>query len=120
MFCSKCGSPNDDNASQCTKCGTVLGASQPKAAIVQPIPNHMVQAILVTIMCCLPLGIPSIVYANKVNSLLLANDRNGALEASRKAMTWFWIALGCGILFWIIYIVFFGGLAVLSAIAEME
>lgn len=42
--------------------------------------------------CCLPLGlapgIPAIVYANKVNTLMAAEDYAGARAASDSAKTW--------------------------------
>jgi len=45
----------------------------------------MVWAILCTILCCTPLGIVSIVYASKVNTLYNAGEYVGAYEASQKA-----------------------------------
>jgi len=59
--------------------------------------NFLVWAILSTIFCCLPFGIVSIVYAAKVDGLWSANDRPGAMEAARKAKTWFWWSFGIGI-----------------------
>jgi t-SNARE complex subunit (syntaxin) len=56
-----------------------------------------VQSILVT-FCCWPLGIVAIIFAAQVNSRLAAGDVNGALEASRKARLFCWIALGLGLL----------------------
>ena len=50
-----------------------------------PPPNHLVWAILSTILCCLPLGIVSIVFAAQVNSKWTAGDYAGAQEASAKA-----------------------------------
>jgi hypothetical protein len=47
--------------------------------------NYMVWAILCTILCCTPLGIVSIVYASKVNTLYNAGEYVGAYEASQKA-----------------------------------
>jgi len=73
------------------------------------VPNYLVQAILVTIFCCLPFGIVSIVYAAQVNGKLGAGDFAGALETSRKAKTWawvsFWVGLGITILWVLIGIV---------------
>ena len=50
-----------------------------------PPPNYLVWAILSTIFCCLPLGIPSIVFASQVNSKWQTGDFSGAQDASRKA-----------------------------------
>ncbi len=50
-----------------------------------PPPNHLVWAILSTVLCCLPLGIASIVFSTRVNSKWAAGDVQGAQEASKKA-----------------------------------
>jgi hypothetical protein len=52
------------------------------------VPNHLVWAILTTLLCCLPLGIVSIVYAAKVDGLVAAGDYDGAVSASNSAKTW--------------------------------
>ena len=61
------------------------------------IPNYLVQAILVTLCCCLPLGIPAIVYAAQVNSKQAVGDIAGAEDSSSKAKMWCWIAFGLGL-----------------------
>jgi hypothetical protein len=60
--------------------------------------NYLVWAILSTICCCIPLGIPAIIFASQVNSKLAMGDVTGAREASRKAKMWCWIAFGAGLL----------------------
>lgn len=50
-----------------------------------PPPNHLVWAILTTIFCCLPLGVPAIVFSAQVNSKWAAGDAQGAQESSDKA-----------------------------------
>lgn len=62
-----------------------------------PISNYLVPAILVTVLCCVPFGIPAIIFAAKVDGLASRGDIAGALEASRKAKTWTWISFGCGL-----------------------
>ena len=66
------------------------------------VPNYLVQAILVTVFCCLPFGIVSIVFAAQVNGKLGAGDYAGAADSSNKAKTWawvsFWVGLGITIL----------------------
>jgi hypothetical protein len=52
-----------------------------------PPPNHLVWAILSTIFCCLPLGIPAIVFASQVNSKWQVGDFAGAQDSSNKART---------------------------------
>jgi hypothetical protein len=71
------------------------------------IPNYLAQAILVTIFCCMPFGIPAIVFAAQVNSKLAYGDQLGALEASKKARTWCWVSFGVGLGIGILWLVFY-------------
>jgi hypothetical protein len=50
-----------------------------------PPDNYLVWAILSTILCCLPLGIVSIVFSTQVNSKWALGDYAGAQDSSRKA-----------------------------------
>lgn len=82
MFCRKCGAPSDDNVYTCGSCGEVFQQAVP--GVPPPhIPNYLVQSILVTIFCCVPLGIPAIVYAAQVNGRIQAGDIQGAMDASK-------------------------------------
>ncbi|WP_249213978.1 MULTISPECIES: CD225/dispanin family protein [unclassified Synechocystis] len=72
----------------------------------------MAQSILVTLFCCLPLGIVAIIKASEVNSRLASGDYEGAVKASNEAKKFCWWSFGAGIIFVVIYIV----LAVLAAI----
>lgn len=77
-------------------------APQPPAENIQ---NYLVHAILVTLFCCLPLGIVSIIFASQVNTKLAAGDIEGAREASAKAKKfWVW-ALIAGLAVIVIYTV---------------
>ena len=51
----------------------------------QPPNNYLVWAILTTILCCLPLGVVSIVFSSQVNSKWAMGDAQGALKASNNA-----------------------------------
>jgi len=105
MYCMKCGAQNDDNNYKCVRCGAVLqhvDAPQPPLRI----PNYLVQAILVTVLCCLPFGIVAIVYAAQVNTKLQAGDIRGAKDASKNARMWCWIAFGVGLAAGVIYAVY--------------
>jgi hypothetical protein len=82
----------------------------------QAIPNYLVHAILVTLCCCLPFGIVSIVYATQVNTKRDTGDIAGALEASNNAKKWAMIGAGVGVV-WIIIIIAFNGLALLAGLA---
>ncbi len=61
------------------------------------IPSYLWQSIVVTILCCWPLGIPAIVYAAKVDGLKRTGDWQAASVASNSAKTWCWVAFGLGI-----------------------
>lgn len=125
MFCQKCGAKNDDNAVQCSACGEFLKKPEAEnnvnviqsdnnikveqqAAVNQRpnVPNYLVWAILSTIFCFWPVGIPAIVFAAKVDSKLSIGDYEGALEASKKAKMFCWITFGIGIAIWLITILF--------------
>lgn len=78
-----------------------------------PIPNYLWQSIVVTILCCWPLGIPAIVYAAKVDGLSARGDTAGAMAASAEAKKWCKIAL----IAWLVLIVLYGlimGFAIMS------
>jgi hypothetical protein len=74
--------------------------AQPPAVYV---PNYLVFSILTTVLCCLPTGIPAIIYSAQVNGKLQAGDIAGAQAASRNAKMWCWISFGLGLAFSIIY-----------------
>jgi hypothetical protein len=63
----------------------------------QNISNYLVQSILVTLFCCLPLGIAAIVFAAQVNGKIGAGDMAGAMDSSKKAKLFCWISFGLGI-----------------------
>ena len=61
------------------------------------IPNYLVQAILVTLFCCIPFGIVAIVFAAQVNGKIQSGDITGAQDSSAKAKMWCWLAFGLGL-----------------------
>jgi hypothetical protein len=67
--------------------------------------NYLVFAILATVFCCLPAGIPAIVYAAQVNSKLQAGDLAGAQAASNDAKKWCLISLGLGLGTIVLYVI---------------
>ncbi len=69
--------------------------------------NFLVWAILATIFCCIPFGIVSIVHAAKVDRLWEAGDYVGAEKASRNAKIWFWWSFAIGLVFGIIYTIYY-------------
>jgi len=106
MYCRKCGTQNDDNAFKCVECGEIIQQIQRVGEPVPRVPNYLAQSILVTLFCCVPFGIVSIVYAAQVNSKLMAGDYAGAVDTSKKARTWCWVSFGIG-LGWVVVWLFF-------------
>ena len=69
----------------------------PSAPPTYQIPTYLAQSILVTLCCCLPVGIPAIVYASRIDNLMRMGQYAEAQECSRKAKMWCWISFGIGI-----------------------
>lgn len=129
MFCTQCGANNSDTATVCVQCGRNLqtGASatslqptsispsygtpttsQATGVVLPPgttVQNYLVFAILATVFCCLPTGIPAIVYAAQVNTKLQAGDLAGAQAASNNAKMWCWVSFGLGLGITALYVI---------------
>lgn len=100
MYCTECGTGHDDSATVCSKCGVpLLGAP----AAGETIETYLAPAILVTLCCCVPLGIPAIVFAAGVSSKLAAGDLAAAREASRRAKLFCWLSFGFGLAVALLY-----------------
>jgi hypothetical protein len=67
--------------------------------------NWLVESILVTFLCCLPLGIVAIINATKVESLWIAGQRDAAIKASQEAGKWVKIGFFAGIIVIGLYVV---------------
>jgi hypothetical protein len=103
MFCSKCGVQNEDNAFHCVSCGAALHSAFVGAS-ARTVPNHLVWAILATFLCCVPFGIPAIVFAAQVDGKLASGDYTGAVNASNNARLFSWIAFGLGLVINLIWV----------------
>ena len=79
--------------------------------------SYLALAIISTILCCLPTGIVSIIYATKVNSAYEDGNYDEANRASKNAKTWGIVSIGIAVLGWIVYILIFG-VAFLSALGS--
>ncbi len=82
-----------------------------------PPKNHLVEAILVTLFCCLPFGIAGIINAARVENAFYSGDEMEAERLSREALKWSKIGLFIGIGVYLLYIVLVV-LAGLLAVAE--
>ena len=87
----------------------------PPAGGSATVPNYLVPAII-SIFCCWPLAIPAIIFATQVNGKVAAGDVAGAQDASKKAKMFSFIAIGLGILCYVIIGLFYG-VAIIAAIS---
>ena len=85
------------------------GPQQPYG-VQPPMPDtYMVWAVLVTVFCCLPFGIVSIVKASQVSSLYYQGNYAEARAASRAARNWaIASAVSSGAIVLVYVAVFFG------------
>jgi NADH:ubiquinone oxidoreductase subunit 3 (subunit A) len=81
----------------------------------QPPQNYLVFAILATVCCCLPFGIPAIIFASQVNTQYAAGNYNAALEASKKAKMWSLIAFSLGVMMNILLVLYYILMFILAA-----
>lgn len=80
----------------------------PSSGAPASVPNYLIPAII-SLFCCLPLGVVGVIFAAQVNGKVAAGDTAGALDASKKAKMFSFIAIGLGlagiavyILIWVI------------------
>ncbi|MDI6795789.1 MAG: CD225/dispanin family protein, partial [Desulfatibacillaceae bacterium] len=118
----------------CSKCGALLGdfALPPENPLGQeagtfpqtvynpenfPAPRpsqypvtmrtYLIPAILVTLFCCIPFGIPAIVHASIARSKFAEGDFDEGAARVKKARFWVWMGFGSGLAFLVLY--FFAG-----------
>lgn len=126
-YCPKCGTAVPEEASFCPKCGTNF----PDAAAPTPLsqnyqqpsvppcpPTYLALSIIVTVLCCLPLGIVGIIKSSNVSKEYAAGNYAGAKDASKQAKTWSIIGLCCG-LFWIILYIILLACGFMAGLADL-
>lgn len=79
-------------------------ASNPYGVVGQKVESNLVKAIFVTLCCCMPLGIVSIVFAAKVDGLARGGAYQEAQDAAAKANTFANWGIGLGLVWTIIYV----------------
>lgn len=67
-------------------------------------PTYLWQSIVVMLLCCLPLGIPALIFATKVKPAFASGDYAAAQEASKKAKLFCILSLVIGLIVQVIYI----------------
>lgn len=84
----------------------------------RPPENYLIWGILTTVLCCLPLGIVSIIKASKVNELWATGRHEEAYQAANEAKKWaIWSAI-LGPVLAIIGFIFFTVLGIGGAIID--
>ena len=110
MYCKNSGTELPDGTKFCTCCGhdqtMESGPVQYASASFGEKPaSYLALSIIVTILCCVPLGIVGIVYASKVDASWNARNYDAAKEYSRKARNWSIAGLVISVLWWVVYAV---------------
>ena len=77
----------------------------PSSGAPASVPNYLIPAII-SLFCCLPLGVVGVIFAAQVNGKVAAGDTAGALDASKKAKMFSFIAIGLGLLGIVCYVLF--------------
>ena len=127
MFCMNCGQRLDAGAKFCSACGASIDANgnatprgetppvagaTPAAASPQPgagapcaqqprpvsATAYLVWAIIVTLLCFLPTGIPGIVYASNISRYNETGQFDLARDAANKSRIWTIVSAAVGVL----------------------
>ncbi len=64
--------------------------------------DNMPWAVLTTLLCCLPFGIVSIVFASQVRPRWAAGEYVAAVESATRSRRWAWWGLFVGVFVWLI------------------
>ena len=68
--------------------------------------NYLALSIITTVMCCMPLGIVSIIKSTKVDGLYHAGKYQEAEETSKSAKNWALAGIIPMVVFYVIYFLF--------------
>jgi len=94
--------------------GDIINENEEKRVFVRPPKSYLAQSILVTVFCCMPLGIVGIVNAANVESRFYAGDVEGAKKASKEAKKWSNIGVYVGVAGIVLYFIFVGFILIMG------
>jgi hypothetical protein len=77
--------------------------------------NYLVWAILSLVLCCMPLGIVSVVYASQVDGHYARGDYASAEQASASAKKWAIASALTVVVLFVLWLVFVIGLGLMSS-----
>lgn len=102
--------------------GPSMGAGGAGYAGPRPeVSNYLVFAIFLTLCCCPPFAIPALINAARVDARRDLGDIEGAMEASRQAKKWCFIALGVGLGWYLLLGLFQGAMiAMMGPLMEQQ
>lgn len=112
MFCTKCGKQLPETSNFCPQCGAVCNPTcednvetKTNNTTRQKPNNHLIMAIVSTLLFFWPFGVVSIVYASKVDTKIKEGNYEEAEEASGKARSWWLASLITAVVGWVIAII---------------
>lgn len=129
MLCPNCGQDVEPTKPQCPGCGAPMhpfaAPRSPMAAgpVTPPIPpgavpTYLVQSILCTLFCCMPLGVVAIVFAALSTGNVQSGNYAVAMENARMAKTFCWLSFWLGlvpIVLWLGYVAVIASIAIASS-----
>ncbi len=72
--------------------------------------SYLAWSIIVTILCCWPLGIPAIIYAARVDSQWMRGEYEEAMRSSRQAKNFTIASAIAAFVFVVIWMIFYGAI----------
>ena len=97
--------PQAPNAPQAPYAPQQPNARQQAYASLPP-KTYLTEAILVTVLCCMPLGIVSIIKATQVSSATARGDYASAQQASAEAGKWVKWGFICGLAYLVVSMIY--------------